>query len=114
MAENYLIYKDLSEKKGVTYSRVHLARLMARGVFPPAVSLSENRQAWRESDIDRYLSSRPTWPEPPPVLWPPREKPPAKPRDPAAKPVGRPKGSRIVRGDDGRRRLVRPEAADAA
>ncbi len=47
---------------GITYTRVHLRRLMRAGRFPAPVQLSANRVAWRLSDLARWKASRPTAP----------------------------------------------------
>ena len=44
--ERFVVYRDLANIIGVRYSRVHLRRLMSRGLFPRAVYLSPNRCAW--------------------------------------------------------------------
>jgi predicted DNA-binding transcriptional regulator AlpA len=59
--EVFVAYPELAEH-GINYSRVHLRRLITRGLFPSAVMLSPNRIAWRLSDLDRWKASRPTAP----------------------------------------------------
>lgn len=51
---------------GVRYSRVHLRRLTAKGRFPAPIQLSDNRIAWRLTDLERWLASRaaPPWATP--------------------------------------------------
>ena len=44
--------------KGVTYSNVHLLRLEAEDKFPRRFSLTENRVAWLEEEIDRWIRER--------------------------------------------------------
>ena len=44
---------------GVPYTRVHLNRLMRKGLFPVAVQLSPNRIAWRLADVEQWKASRP-------------------------------------------------------
>jgi predicted DNA-binding transcriptional regulator AlpA len=46
--------------KGVSYSNVHLLRLEAQGKFPPRFNLTENRVAWLEEDVDRWIRERVT------------------------------------------------------
>jgi hypothetical protein len=108
--EVFVTFPELKDH-GFPWSRVHVNHLMDLGIFAPAIRLSANRIAWRLSDLERFKASRPPAHEPPPRLWPPRERP-AKPVA-TGKPVGRPRGSRVVTGTDGRRRLVLPEVADA-
>src|SRR5262249_24359019 len=43
---------------GVAYSRAHLRRLIAGGLFPRPVMLSPNRIAWRRSDVLAWKASR--------------------------------------------------------
>jgi hypothetical protein len=111
--EVYVNYLQL-RSYGNPWSRVHLGTMMGAGLFPPSVSLSANRVAWRKSEIEQFLATRPPSGAPPPQLWPKRQRP--APKVERAKPVGRPRGSKIVAGPDGRRRLVRLEesAADDA
>jgi predicted DNA-binding transcriptional regulator AlpA len=45
-----------------TFSRIHLRRLMRRGLFPLPVMVSANRQAWRLSELKAWKASRPTAP----------------------------------------------------
>jgi hypothetical protein len=60
--DTILSFKDLS-REGITFSRVHLRRLIARGLFPPPRLLSPNRQGWgRRTDIEPWKASRPTAP----------------------------------------------------
>jgi predicted DNA-binding transcriptional regulator AlpA len=108
--ETFVLFAQLREQ-GINYTRVHLNRLMDRGLFPPAIRLSPNRIVWRQADIDRFKASRPTSCESAPVLWPVRK--PKKGRGQTAscsEPVGRKPGSRVVGG-----KVVMPEeAGDAA
>jgi hypothetical protein len=80
------------------------------GIFPPSIRLSANRIGWRLSDLEKFKASRPNARgEPLPVLWPRRERQAKAAAAPGAKPVGRPRGSRVILGPDGRRRLVLAE-----
>lgn len=55
-------FKDLP-KEGIKYSRVHLRRLIARGLFPPPILLSPNCQGWgRRTHIEPWKASRPVAP----------------------------------------------------
>lgn len=53
-----LAFSDLRQK-GIPYGRDHLRRLTKAGKFPKPYQLSESRIAWRESDIDEWLKTRP-------------------------------------------------------
>ena len=48
--------------RGIFYSRVHLRRLIARGLFPAPVQVSANRIAWRADDLANWAASRPNAP----------------------------------------------------
>jgi prophage regulatory protein len=50
---------DRLRSRGVPYSRDHLRRLTKAGKFPKPFQLSEGRIAWRESDVDEWLETRP-------------------------------------------------------
>jgi prophage regulatory protein len=52
-----LSYNDLTAK-GISYSAVHLWRLWRVGKFPKPVKLGENRNAWVESEIDKWIADR--------------------------------------------------------
>lgn len=56
--EKYLRYPDLRQR-GIFYCREWLNKLIERGEFPSPVAIGANRIAWRESDIERWLASRP-------------------------------------------------------
>jgi len=50
-------YDDL-EPRGIRFSRVHLRRLEARGLFPQHVKIGAgNFIAWFEDEIDAYLDA---------------------------------------------------------
>jgi prophage regulatory protein len=44
--------------KGVPFSNVHLLRLEKAGKFPRRFSLTENRIAWLETDVDAWIEER--------------------------------------------------------
>jgi len=102
--EVFISFPEL-KPRGVRYTRQHLGALMDAGIFPPAVQVGPNRIGWVESDIERFIASRPPAGEPAPRLWPGRER---KPKN-RSKPVGRPPGARVIGG-----KVVRPEAIGAA
>jgi predicted DNA-binding transcriptional regulator AlpA len=55
MARKLVCYDDL-EPRGIRFSRVHLRRLEARGLFPQHVTIGAgNFIAWFEDEIDGYL-----------------------------------------------------------
>jgi prophage regulatory protein len=49
--------KTLPEK-GITYSSVHLHRLIRAGKFPPPFYMSERRPAWTEATLDEWITKR--------------------------------------------------------
>jgi prophage regulatory protein len=53
-----LRYCELSETRGIGYSRRHLYTLESGRKFPKRVSLGENRVGWIESEIDGWLQDR--------------------------------------------------------
>jgi predicted DNA-binding transcriptional regulator AlpA len=57
--EVFLAYDQLA-LHGIPFTRVHLRRLISRGLFPPPMLLSPNRVAWKASDIAAWKASRPT------------------------------------------------------
>lgn len=59
--EIFVSYAELAAH-GVPFTRVHLRRLAARGLFPLPIMLSANRIAWRLSDLARWKATRPSSP----------------------------------------------------
>ena len=59
MSNNVFVTYDELPSHGVPYTRVHLNRLMRKGLFPIAVQLSPNRIAWRVSDVEQWKANRP-------------------------------------------------------
>ena len=49
--------RDVMEIVGVTKTTIY--RWVGRGQFPPAVKLGERAVAWRRSDIEAWINSRP-------------------------------------------------------
>lgn len=43
----------------VPLSRTQIWRLERAGKFPPRIRLGANRIGWRETDIERWIASRP-------------------------------------------------------
>jgi hypothetical protein len=62
--ESFITYNQLPNYGIPKYSRVHLRRLIVRGLFPRPVMLSPNRIAWRQSDLVAWKTSRPMAPCP--------------------------------------------------
>jgi predicted DNA-binding transcriptional regulator AlpA len=109
----WVIFPELEPVHKIQGSRVAVNEWMDKGIFPPNHQISPNRVAWKLSDIRLFQTTRPAAGEPVPVLWPRRQR--IKPIDPA-KPTtryGRPLGSKVITGPDGRRRLVMPEKEGA-
>lgn len=50
-----LLDYDALKAKGVTYSKVHLWRLIRVGKFPAPIKLGGARNAWVESEIDQFI-----------------------------------------------------------
>ena len=59
MSNDFFITYEELRSHGVPYTRVHLNRLMHKGLFPVAVRLSPNRIAWRVADIEQWKANRP-------------------------------------------------------
>ncbi len=57
-----LNFRDLRPEKRIYYSRDHVRRMVREGRFPRPIALSPHRIAWKESDIDDWLKSRPPAP----------------------------------------------------
>jgi len=53
-----LRYCELSETRGIRYSRRHLYTLETERKFPKRVPLGENRVGWIESEIDEWLNEK--------------------------------------------------------
>jgi predicted DNA-binding transcriptional regulator AlpA len=59
-----LSHADLREHYGITYSRVHLHRLMREGKFPRQVAFGPeqySRKAWRRDAVEAFVASLPTF-----------------------------------------------------
>ncbi|RVL05658.1 helix-turn-helix transcriptional regulator [Sinorhizobium meliloti] len=50
-------FKGLHEK-GITFSRMHIYRLMKAGKFPKSVPVGSSSIAWLESEIDAWIMER--------------------------------------------------------
>jgi prophage regulatory protein len=48
---------QVREKVGLGRSAVY--RLISEGLFPPGVRIGERAVAWRESDLDAWIATRP-------------------------------------------------------
>ena len=53
-----IAYSDLNEKKGIKYSRVHIARLEKADKFPKHVNLGPQSIGWLEEEIDAWIEAR--------------------------------------------------------
>ena len=53
----FLDHADL-HARGIKYSKCQLWRLWCAGKFPRPVKLSSSRNAWLESDIDKWIEAR--------------------------------------------------------
>lgn len=53
-----LCYRELSETRGIHYSRRHLYTLEYERKFPRRVALGENRVGWIESEVDAWVAQR--------------------------------------------------------
>ena len=56
LVERALRIRDVCNRVGV--SRTHLYRLVARGIFPAPIRLSERVSVWRESEINGWLHQK--------------------------------------------------------
>jgi predicted DNA-binding transcriptional regulator AlpA len=59
-----LSHADLREHYGITYSRVHLHRLMREGKFPRQVAFGPEmycRKVWRRGAIEQWIASLSTF-----------------------------------------------------
>ena len=59
MSDNLLRFKDL-QARGIVNNWVTLKRWVRAGTFPPGIYIGSNSRAWRSSEIDAWLASRPT------------------------------------------------------
>ena len=57
-ADILLRYPDL-RARGIPWSRKHIRSLITSGRFPRPLRLGENTVAWRASEIERFIASRP-------------------------------------------------------
>jgi prophage regulatory protein len=55
-----ILDKRALRAKGVLYSNVHLLRLERADKFPQRFNLGDNRVAWLEEDVDRWIRERVT------------------------------------------------------
>lgn len=52
-----ITHRELKPKKGIDYSRVHLARLEKAGKFPKKVKYGPGRVGYIEEEIDAHLAA---------------------------------------------------------
>jgi len=57
MRTKVLSFKDLRER-GISYSRVHIHRLVGAGKFPRPIKIGEKRTAWLERELDEWLDAK--------------------------------------------------------
>jgi prophage regulatory protein len=53
-----LLDDDGLKAKGVTYTKVHLWRLVKAGKFPPPIKIGNGRNAWVDHEIDQWIAER--------------------------------------------------------
>lgn len=53
-----LSFFDLHDRKGIRWSRQHLARMIKAGKVPRPLRIGEATIAWTEDEVDRWLSER--------------------------------------------------------
>lgn len=53
-----LLDKDGLREKGITYSDVHIWRLVKAKAFPAPIKLGAARNAWVEAEIDQWIEGR--------------------------------------------------------
>lgn len=56
-SDRFLVYRDLAPR-GVHYSRQHIGRLEAQGLFPRRVQITPARVGWLESEVDAWIQAR--------------------------------------------------------
>ena len=49
---------ELKTVKGIPYTRPHLYKLMAQGLFPKPLKLGPNRIAFLDSEISQWIQER--------------------------------------------------------
>ena len=58
-ATPFVTFAELEGLGVPPYRRGHVIRLVRQGKFPAPFQISEQRVAWRRSDVEAWLSSRP-------------------------------------------------------
>ena len=53
-----LVYPQLQETRGITYTRRHLYTLESQNKFPKRVPIGENRVGWLKSEVDEWIRGR--------------------------------------------------------
>jgi prophage regulatory protein len=59
VSSNLVTFPQLRERFGIPFRRQSILRMRRRGTFPEPLRLSEATIAWRVSDIEAWLASRP-------------------------------------------------------
>ena len=71
MATVLLRFSDL-KKRAIVGNRVTLKRWIDEEGFPPGIMLGAHTRAWRESDVEEWLASRPATHPDAPIGRPPK------------------------------------------
>lgn len=61
MSDTLLRFRDLKDRK-IVQNHVTLRRWIEQEGFPPGFLLGPNSRAWRASEVEAWLNSRPTCP----------------------------------------------------
>jgi predicted DNA-binding transcriptional regulator AlpA len=59
MSDRLVTFDELKPRKGIPYTRQHLARLEKAGLFPSRRQVGPNRVAWLESELDEHARNLP-------------------------------------------------------
>ena len=51
-------FRELSERKGITWSRTHVDREEKAGRFPQRIRIGTNSVGWVEDEVDQWLAER--------------------------------------------------------
>lgn len=54
----FVAYGELASSIGISFTRIHLRRLIDQGLFPQAYQISPNRIAWKLSELAAWKASR--------------------------------------------------------
>lgn len=59
VSNKLVTFSQLRDRFGIPFRRQSILRMRRRGTFPEPLRLSEATIAWRVSDIEEWLASRP-------------------------------------------------------